>query len=391
MRRIDQEAAPKTMYSADIAALRDECTHLRRQLHRIPELGLQEHKTSAFIRRYLADLGIEAQPVAGTGVIARVQGALDGPVKALRSDIDALAIHEPDTCDFASTHAGYMHACGHDGHMAMLLCAARYAQEHRAQVRGQVLFIFQPCEEAVAGAQMIIDSGMLTPKPAYIVGLHMNPMFNQGTIGIAKGAFMAGASEFAIDIHGRASHGAIPHQGIDAIAAGAAFVSGAQAIIARNMPPEEPALLSIGKFCGGTTHNIIADHVQMEGTIRAYSDSLQQLLARRLQDHLRALESAWGVTTQMRLLADVPPTVNDADLAEHLLQLYWEDSVLVTERAMVAEDFSRYSQVAPCVLAWVGCRNEDKGYTAALHNERFGFDEEALLYGVELYRRIMLD
>lgn len=363
---------------------------MRRSLHRIPERGLEEHKTQQFILEQLGLLGIPAIPMAGTGVRAIIEGVLPGPVTALRADMDALNIAEQTGCGFVSEHDGLMHACGHDGHMAALLCAANLLQSNRHRMQGTAVLLFQPCEEQVKGARRMIDAGALDhPMADRIFAFHLMPHLPEGSIGVVAGPIMAAACEFAIDVTGRSAHGAMPHLAVDAIAAAAQFVTNAQAVISRVKPPEAPGLMTIGRFAGGTRHNIIAAHVEMEGTLRAYDNLLLERMHQSLLGHLKGIEQAWGVQTEFRVISEVPVTANDPGLAD-LARALLPDGSVDAAPLMVAEDFSLYAGKAPAFMGFLGCRNEGLGFTEPLHSPRFNFNENALLVAVEFYKRLLV-
>ena len=376
--------------SPETLALLDYAAAMRRALHRIPERGLEEQQTQRFLLEQLSALGIHGEAVAGTGVKAVLRGGKPGPVTALRADMDALNVHEKTGCDFASERQGWMHACGHDGHMAALLAAARLLNENLQNVSGTVVLLFQPCEELVKGARLLLEAGALdNPAVDRVFAFHLMPHLAEGTIGVVQGPVMAAACEFAIDVNGRSAHGAMPHLAVDAIAAAAAFVTGAQSVVSRVKPPEAPGLLTFGKFVGGSRHNIIAGSVELEGTLRAYDDGVMASMRNSLLNHLKGLEQAWGVTTAFRVLTEVPVTANDPPLAQLALALA-PDLAGAAAPLTVAEDFSLYRQKAPAFMGLLGCRNEEAGFTEPLHSDRFNFREHALLAAVEFYRRLLI-
>jgi amidohydrolase len=376
--------------SPETLGLAEELKSLRRTLHRIPEEGLKEFRTQRYILEYLRSIGVEAAPMAGTGAKAVIKGALPGPVTALRADMDALNVPERTGNGFESEHPGWMHACGHDGHMAMLLSAARLLHENRQRLRGTAVLLFQPCEELVSGAGLMMEEGALgNPPVERIFALHLMPHIDEGTIGVVAGPAMAAACEFRIIVEGAGAHGAMPHMGVDAVMAAAQFVVGAQAVISRCKPPEAPGLLTFGRFEGGTRHNIIAGKAELEGTLRCYDGALMRTLRERLLKHLRGMEEAWGVRAQFEELSSVPAVVNDPALAQ-LAQEVYPEACKPAERLMVAEDFSRYGETAPGFMGFLGCRNEARGFTRPLHTDGFDFDENALLVGLEFYSRLLI-
>lgn len=376
--------------SAEVASLAEEVKRLRRALHRIPEEGLKEFRTQRTILEYLRSAGVEAAPMAGTGVKAVIAGALPGPVTALRADMDALNVIERTGNGFESEHPGWMHACGHDGHMAMLLSAAKLFHKNRRSLRGTAVLLFQPCEETVTGAGLMLEEGALRdPAVERIFALHLMPHIEEGAIGVAAGPAMAAACEFRIRVEGASAHGAMPHLGADAVMAAAQFAVGAQAVISRAKPPEAPGLLTFGRFEGGTRHNILAGKAELEGTLRCYDDALMRSMRERLLKHMRGMEEAWGVRAEFEELSYVPALVNDTALSALALEAYPE-ACRPAEKLMVAEDFGRYCQSVPGFMGFLGCRNEARGFTRPLHAEGFDFDENALLCGLEFYKRLLI-
>ena len=377
--------------SQEVYRYADRVRALRRALHRMPERGLQEYDTSAFIQQHLRGLGLPFMVLGGTGVKAVVRGGLPGPVTAFRADMDALNVPEQTGCDFMSEREGFMHACGHDGHMALLLGFAEFLAEHKARLRGTAVLLFQPCEENVKGAKLLLNEGAMDdPKVDRIFAIHLMPHIPQGKLGVVAGPVMIGACEFLVQVRGRSAHGAMPQLGRDAIVAASAFVVGLQTIVSRMVPPEAPALITIGRMQGGHRQNIIADEVELEGTLRAYDAGIMAQMKRALAAHMRGIEAAYGVQMTFTAVDEVPPTVNDGALAAEAMALYPEAAV-PEKMLTVAEDFSRYGDRAPAFLGLLGCRNETLGYTEPLHSSRFQFDEEALLTAMEYYKRLVID
>jgi amidohydrolase len=364
---------------------------VRRALHAIPETGLHEVQTQRFILDYLAALGVDARPIAQTGVKAVIPGGKPGIVTAFRADMDALNVQECTGCGFESSISGMMHACGHDGHMAMALVAVKMFLRYQAQLKGSVVFLFQPCEENVRGARLIIaEGGLKNPDVNRIFALHLMPHIDQGVIGVVSGALMAGACEFIIEITGRSAHGAMPHLGVDAIVAASQFVCAVQTVISRSKSPEESALITIGRMEGGRRHNIIADRVVLEGTVRCYESELMEHIKQRILAHLRGIEESYGVKADFRVVDEVPPTINSNALARQAVDA-WPQACVPASRLMVAEDFGLYCRELPGFMGLLGCRNEALGYTESLHSSRFNFDEVALTYGLQFYKRLVLD
>jgi amidohydrolase len=367
--------------SAEIFA---ESVELRRQLHQFPETCFQEKKTSAFIGAYLKKLGLEVRTgIAGTGIKAILRGGRPGPVIGLRADMDALPIQETTGLPFASRNPGTMHACGHDAHMTHLLTAARLLAEIRDQVAGTVVFIFQPCEEGApkkekGGAERLIEAGILDdPRPDALLALHVLPDLAAGQVSLRPGAIMANVAWIYIRIQGKASHGAFPHQGIDAIVAAAAAISQFQTLISRAKDPGEKAVLSIGKINGGVRSNVIAETVEMEGTVRTFSEKQENQIRSGMENILRGLETAMGIKASLDFEKVNPAVVNDVRLHDLVLPVFQKilgrDKVLLAEPLTIGEDFSLYSRHVPSLLFFLG-----SGGNSALHAPTFTVDEEIL-------------
>jgi amidohydrolase len=373
------------------SALFAESVELRRQLHRIPELCFQERETAAFAAAYLRKLGLEVTTgIAGTGIKAILRGTRPGPVVGLRADMDALPIAEATGLAFASQRPERMHACGHDAHMANLLTAARLLAEERQHLTGTVVFIFQPCEEGApqkerGGAERLIEAGILeNPRLDALIGLHVLPDLPAGQVALRPGAMMANVAWIYIRVQGKAAHGAFPHQGIDAIVAAAAAVGQFQTLISRSKDPGEKAVLTIGKICGGVRSNVIAETVDMEGTVRTFSDELEERIRAGIQNVLRGLEMAYGVATRLDFEKVNPALVNDARLVAMarpvLAEILGSGHVREAEPLTIGEDFAVYSRRLPALFFFLG-----SGGGRALHSPSFSIDEETLRTGPALF------
>lgn len=374
----------------DAALYLGELTRFRRTLHRMPERGLQEHRTQRFILDELHAMGIAAQPIAGTGVKAVIRGALPGPCTAFRADMDALCVQECTGADFASDTPGMMHACGHDGHMALALGLGLALQRYQDRLRGTAVLLFQPCEENVRGAKLLLEAGALdNPKVDRVFGFHLMPHIPSGVVGVVSGPVMSGACEFEADFQGLSAHGAMPHLGADAIVAAAAFVGAAQTIVSRRAPPQQSALVTIGRFDGGVRHNVIAERALLQGTARCYDETTLGNMTDALQAQLRGIGEAYGVHAIWRVVDEVPPTVNDGGLAQEVMAAA-PQLCRAEERLMVAEDFAHYGRQVPAFMGLLGCRDEAKGYIHSLHSGSFQFDEAALIIGLQLYLNLVL-
>lgn len=361
---------------------------IRRQLHQIPELGFDLPETSALIRDELTRLGYDPISVAGTGWIAVLPGQ-SGEAIAFRADMDGLTVTEATAAEFQSRHPGRMHACGHDGHMALLLGFARELKR-LPQPPVTVILIFQPAEEGPGGARVIVESGILGElKVRAIYGIHLYPGLAQGTLGICSGPFMARNGEFDIAITGQSAHGGQPHLGRDALAAGAALVGNLQTIGSRNLDPLSPFVVNIGTFQAGEARNIVAGQANLTGTIRSFDRETYGRIKDKLADMTQGIGQSYGVEAELVIRDFYPEVHNDPDLTEALLKLTEDLPRQMLKPVMLAEDFAFYQEAIPGVFLFLGTGNPDLGYTAPLHSARFNFDEAVLLQGIELYRRIL--
>jgi amidohydrolase len=361
-----------------------ESVELRRQLHQIPELCFQEKKTSAFIGAFLKKLNLEvSMGIAGTGIKAVLRGGRPGPVIGLRADMDALPIQEATGLPFSSRHPGQMHACGHDAHMTHLLATARLLAGVRDRLCGTVVFIFQPCEEGAplkekGGAERLIAAGILeNPRLDALLALHVLPDLAAGQVSLRPGAIMASVAWIYIHIQGKASHGAFPHQGVDAIVTAAAAITQFQTLISRTKDPGEKAVLSIGKINGGVRSNVIAESVDMEGTVRTFSEKEENRIRSGMESILQGMETAFGVKTRLDFDRVNPAVVNDTGLYDLVLPVFQKilgrNNVLLAEPLTIGEDFALYSRHVPSLLFFLG-----SGGSSALHAPTFTIDEDIL-------------
>lgn len=364
-------------------------TDIRRDLHRIPEIGFDLFKTHAYVKRALEDMGYATRVTARTGLIAKKEGKSVDAI-AFRSDMDALSVTEKTGASFASEHEGNMHACGHDGHMAILLNFAHYVST-KENLEKTIVFIFQPAEEGPGGAKVIIEEGMLeTYHISKIFGFHVNPALPEGIIGIKDGPMMARNGEFTITIHGKSAHAAKPHEGKDAIVVASALVSVYQTIVSRTVDPLSTAVLTVGTLHGGEARNIIAQTVVMTGTIRAFDDTLYQEIKHRIHAINRAHETAYGVRIETEILDYYPPVINDKELYETVSDLLSDSERHILKPMMYAEDFAFYQQKIPGLFMMIGTRNEKLGFVHPLHSCYFNFRASQLTKALSVYDRICL-
>jgi len=371
---------------------------LRRRYHAYPELSFEERETAASIAKQLRELGLETRDhVGGEGVVGVLRGtAGDGHTLLIRADIDALPIEEISDAEYRSQTPGVMHACGHDGHIAIALILAEVLAERRDQVRGNVVFAFQPAEERAAGASKMIEEGALDdPKVDAVIGLHLWATYPVGKIAVQPGAVMASADELFLRVRGKGGHGAMPQEAVDPIVAAAQIVVAAQTLISREISPFHPAVLTWGAISGGTAFNIIADEVELRGTLRTYDEADRAFLKRRLA------ELASGVAQGMRAEAEVTvglgtgACVNDPVITR-LVRAAAEATVgrenVPTDdmRLTPSDDMSVFLASVPGCYFFVGAGNVERGIVAPHHNARFDIDEAALGIGVETMARAAL-
>jgi amidohydrolase/hippurate hydrolase len=378
-----------------------EVAALRRHLHQHPELSYQEFETTAYIKSYLAKLGIEAElPLMETGVVAllRGEGVASGERRtiALRADIDALPLQEENRHEFCSTVERCMHACGHDMHSAMLLGAATVLNGMKDELKGDVLLIFQPAEEkAPGGAKPLIDAGLLKKyKPSAIFAQHCFPSVKSGSIAMCKGSFMAAADELYITIHGQGGHASAPHKTRDPILASAHIITALQHLVSRVAPPHESAVLSIASIIGGHATNIIPGKVKMMGTMRTMNEELRALLHEKFNRTVRQVAAAFDCEAEVEIVTGYPVLYNDpvmTDIAWEAGKEYLgDDKVHKSEPLMTAEDFAYYLRECPGSFWQLGTGLDGSAPGNLLHSPTFDPDEHALETGMGMLSYLAL-
>lgn len=383
----------------DIRALQAELVSWRRSLHQRPELGFQETLTAQFIGDRLQAWGIDHHAeIATTGLVAVIAGtgtSANRPVLAIRADMDGLPVQELNDVPYRSVHPGKMHACGHDGHVAIALGTAKYLSEHRDRFAGTVKIIFQPAEEGPGGAQPMIDAGVLAnPDVDALVGLHIWNNLPLGTLGVRSGPMMAATEFFHCTLQGRGGHGAIPQQTVDAVVVGAQVVNALQTIVARNIDPLKSAVVTVGEFQAGTAVNVIADSAYLSGTVRYFDPDYGELLPRRIEQVIAGVCAAHGATYELDYQRLYPPVINDqaiADLVRSVALSVVETPVGVVPecQTMGGEDVSFFLQSVPGCYFFLGSANAAKGLDYPHHHPRFDFDETVLGVGVETFVRVV--
>ncbi|TAK20667.1 MAG: amidohydrolase [Chloroflexota bacterium] len=387
------------MVSTSVASLRNVAEQVvldRRHLHVHPELGFQERQTSRFIADRLRALGIETRTgIAETGVVGIIRGGRPGKTVLLRADIDALPIEEENDVPYRSTVPGVMHACGHDGHTAILLGTAQVLSERRANLRGNVVLAFQPCEEKPpGGAQAMIAQGVMDdPKVDAVFGLHLSQELPVGTVAARPGPIMAAADMFRLEIAGKGGHAARPHECVDAGLVAAQVMVALHALVAREVNPLDPAVITIGMIQAGTAPNIIPDRALLRGTTRTFDTELRERLARRIEEVATSVAAAMRATCVCTYEWGYPSVVNEAVstafVADIARSVVGEARLVERDQSMGGEDFAYFLQRAPGCFFNVGTRNEDRGLVWGHHHPRFDIDEAALPVGVEMFTRIV--
>ncbi len=384
-------------------AMRSRLVEQRRDFHMHPELSNREERTSRIVAERLRALGLDEVKtgVGKHGVVALLKGAKPGPVVAVRADMDALPIQETIDVPYKSQTPGVKHACGHDLHTTVELGVAEVLSKMRGQISGTVKFIFQPAEEGPppgeeGGASLMIKEGALdNPRPAAIFGLHTNPLIEAGQVAYHSGPAMASSDRILITIRGKKSHGAQPQMGVDAIVVAAQCITALQTIHSRRIDPLEPLVITLGTIKGGDRNNIIADEVQMTGTMRAFSEDVRQRAQQLMRETLQNVTAAYGASFDLKFDGSNPVTYNEPRLVEETLptlrRLLGDANVIAPKPFMPAEDFSEYQKVVPGFFYFLGVGNKAKGITAPWHTAEFDVDEDALVVGVKVMSSVLLD
>jgi amidohydrolase len=399
---------------AAAAAMQPRLVEWRRDFHRNPELANRETRTSAKVAEHLRMLGLEPRTgIAHTGVVAVIEGRLPGPTILLRADMDALPVTERTDVPFRSTATGefrgrtvgVMHACGHDGHTAILMAAADVLMKLRDRLPGKVVLMFQPAEEGApegerGGAPLMLDEGLLDiAKPEAAFGLHLMSSLNTGQVGLRPGPFMAGSDFFQITVTGRQSHGSRPWAGVDPIVAASEIVGALQTIVSRELDITRlPAVVTVGAINGGVRHNIIPQSVELLGTIRTFSPETRQQVIDRMGAIATGIATAHGASAELRMVpAPNPVLVNDPALTERamasLAGVVGKNAVHTVGLQTVGEDFAYVARALPSVFFFVGVTppGQDPATAPDNHSDLFYVDEGALEIGLRSLLRVAVD
>ena len=372
----------------------EEIVRLRRDLHQFPETGFDVERTASIVANTLRAAGLEVKEKVGkTGVVADLNIAGSFRYLAFRADMDALPMQEESDLPYKSSVDGKAHLCGHDGHTALLLGAAKFLSQNKQRLKQSIRFIFQPSEEQKpGGAPGMIKDGCLDHVDA-IYGLHVWPWLPTGTIGICPGPMLAQSDVFDIRILGRGGHAASPHETIDPIVVGSHIITSAQSIISRMTNPLDAAVLSFTRFSAGSAYNVIPSEALLSGTVRTYQPECLKLIRRTLEEMIEHIAEAFGAKATLDYMSGYPPLINHPQackaVEEAALRFLPGAQVdLDAKKAMFGEDFAYYVQQVPGCFIQLGCRNEDKQCVFPLHHPRFNLDEECLKIGLKLFSEI---
>ena len=379
-----------------VEAQKNWMVDIRRRLHRIPERGFAEVKTQQVIMETLDALGIP-YTTERTWVVGVIEGALPGQVVALRADMDALPLEEPEGLPFRSEHPGMMHACGHDAHMTMVLGAAKVLMGMRDRLPGTVKLLFQPAEETDGGAEPMVQRGVMeNPHVDRVYGLHVQPYLPVGVIETRAGTLNASTDDVELTIHGRSSHGAYPESGADAIVCAAQVITSLQTLVSRNVSPLASAVLSLGMISGGTAGNIICDRVSLRGTLRTANGEIRAMMKRRIAEVASGVAVAMGCTAEVCITSGYAALVNDEAEAGRVMRvgarLLGEKNVVrKAAPSMGGEDFSFFCECVPGAFFHLGCVKKEDMPAPLLHSRDFHLDEDCLTVGAMMHVALVLD
>ncbi len=376
----------------DIKNLKDEVVQHRRWLHMHPGLGFEVEESKEYIYNVLTRLEFDrVEEVCGTGIKGVIYAKNPQRTFAFRADMDALPVSEETGLKFSSQYKGKMHACGHDGHMAIMLGFAKWLAVNREKLQNNIVLIFQPAEETVGGARAMIEAGVLeNPKVDGVFGFHIMPEIQEGHIGVKKGVLMAQNCEFDIKLWGKSAHGAMAHLGADCILAAAQLITSIQGIVTRRVDAKCPAIISIGKLVSGTARNVVANKADMEGMIRTFDDNVYETIKESILGLIESLKKSYGVDGEYIETVYYPPVINHDEWTQRIIDIIPDNKLYtINEPLMISEDFSYFQKEVPGVFMFLGSRNENEGLVAPLHSSRFNFNEEILLTGIQLCKQIV--
>jgi amidohydrolase len=372
----------------------NEVIALRRHFHTHPEVSKKEFNTQKKIIESLTALGLDPKPIAGTGVIAELKGSKSGKHIAIRADIDALELQDQCGKSYQSINDGACHACGHDGHIAMLLGVAKVLTDYQEHLSGSIRFLFQPTEERFPGGALTMIADGAVDGIDGIIGAHLWQPVPVGYIGVKPGRLMASPDEFSIVIQGRGGHGSMPHQTIDALLVASQIAVALNTVIGRSVDPLESAVLSLCYLHSGDTFNVIPDKAIMKGTVRTFEENIRQLIFGRIEAIIKGICEAAGATYKFDKTLGFPPVINEPTCTAELIiaakESLGDNKVLAINPSMGGEDFSYYLEKVPGAFMFVGVGNKAKGIIYPQHHPKYDIDEDALAYGVEVMARTAL-
>jgi amidohydrolase len=373
-----------------VEAVKEQVIEWRRHLHAHPELSFYEENTAEYVYQTLESFGnLELSRPTKTSVMARLIGTQPGKVLAIRADMDALPIEEQNTFDFASKKPGVMHACGHDGHTAMLLGTAKVLSALQDQIKGEVRFLFQHAEELFpGGAEEMVSAGVMNGVDL-VVGAHLWSTMPVGQVGICYGPMMAAPDTFHISVVGRGGHAAHPDQTVDSIVIAAQVVTNLQHIVSRNTDPLDNLVVSVCQISGGTAHNIIPGRVELVGTVRSFDPELRKSVPTLMERIIKGVTEAHGAAYEFKYENGYRPVINNKEITEVLegtvREVFGEETLNMMRPTMGGEDFSAFQTKAPGSYFYVGAGNVEKGITYPHHHPLFTVDEDAFDYGVKVF------
>jgi len=378
----------------EIKLLHDEMTEWRRDIHQHPELKFEENRTSDLVAAKLEEFGIEIhRGLAKTGVVGTIRNG-DGPSIGLRADMDALPLEEKNTFKHASSNPGKMHACGHDGHTAMLLGAAKHLAASK-NFKGTVNLIFQPAEEGGGGGELMIKEGLFEMFPVdSVYGLHNWPGMPAGTFGVGSGPIMAAADMFDLTINGRGGHAALPDQCIDPIVVASQVVSALQTITSRNTHPVDSVVISVTQIHAGDAYNVIPDSVRMHGTVRTFQTETRAKIPSSMLRVAEGVCAAYGTTCELNYMSGYPTTINSVPeteiSAKAVVDLLGEDKIILNPTpSMGAEDFSYMLEARPGCYVWLGIGPGKGEAGCMLHSSRYDFNDDVLPTGASYWVKLV--
>ncbi|MCI1944384.1 M20 metallopeptidase family protein [Clostridium luticellarii] len=369
---------------------------LRRDFHMHPEPSFEEVRTSKIIAGELGKMGIQVTATGKTGVIGLLQGKKPGKVIGLRADIDALSVTEDTGLPYSSKNPGYMHACGHDTHIAELLGAVKILSDLKDKLNGSVKFIFQPAEEAASGSDYMIANGVLeNPKVDMIVGMHTFGMIETGKVVVQKGPFMASGDEWHLTVEGKSCHGSSPWQGVDAMPCAVAIMEGFQTIVSRFNDARDPIVINVGTVKAGERFNVVPGKVEMTGMNRALSRNSREMMPKWMRKIINGICDAYGCKYNFEYKDGFKPTINDDACTEFarksVAKLIDEKNIIQVGKIMGSEDFSSYLEKVPGTFIILGGGNKEKGWMHSQHSNHFTIDENCLPIGAAVYAQIAAD